>query len=327
MDANIVVKDALLRSRKWSTAQEAVSAERLRLVLPEVARLEAVGGYQRSRESNIAQIRKVIRKSTRSAREAASGLLSVYSDEMNVYEDALNARLVEIGFEVRSPPEVTHLEVTKRAISRLAPFNESGGGYRDTLVWLTALDQVQDAPFDDLILVSEDSIFSKHTVELAEELRQQTGASLTVASAIDHVDFPGEFEEEGLNLVALGLSRSEVADRIREVLDARDVSRWSPVGIDHATVGKVREVHFIEGGELVKKRYGLDVFEVVMRALVDVEVEIIIIHDVHGEEVDYSRLSANWNLDVEWRAEFDLARHKFSGDDVGEADVLGVIEH
>jgi predicted nucleic acid-binding protein len=79
IDANVVVKDPLLRERKWDAARAAIEATRLRLILPEIARLEAIGGYRRDQQKKISDVQKILRKSTGAARTAARALLDVYA--------------------------------------------------------------------------------------------------------------------------------------------------------------------------------------------------------------------------------------------------------
>jgi predicted nucleic acid-binding protein len=301
VDANIIMKDTILRHRKWKSAQDAIAAERLRLILPEVARLEAIGGYRRDHEEKIRQVKSVIRKSTDRAKKAAEALLQVYAEEIDAYEAILDARLLEIGFEIPEPTEHAHLYLTERAVNRRPPFDENGGGYRDTLLWLTALEQVEEAPFSNLLLVSDDGVFTRRSRDLAEELRRETGAELTIARSIANVEFPGEYEDGDFDLSSLDLDTFGIVELITDGLPGKDISRWSPPALDHAEIKHVGRVDLQMETVDVKKRYGSEIYELSIEATADIDAEVLIIHDATGDEVDFSQMSARWDVRVRWR--------------------------
>ncbi|ROR80047.1 protein of unknown function [Plantibacter flavus] len=305
VDANIIVNDPLLRQRKWRVAQDEIASHRLRLVLPEVALLEAIGGYRRERTEKARQVRSIIRKSTQRAKGAAEELLNVYRDEANAYESILRARLREVGIEVVDPSEHSHLELTERAVNRTPPFDDDGGGYRDTLIWLTALEQVGEPPFSDLILLSDDGVFTKQKSILAEELHAETGAELTVLRSIGSLAFPGEYESGDFDLSDLDLSTRQIIDRLTLDLAHKDITRWSPPGVDYAQVQIVGGVDLRFDTLEVKKRYGTTVYEIGVDAIADVDAEVLVIHDERGGETDFTQMSARWDLRVRWRGEVE----------------------
>lgn len=324
IDANIIMKDALLRDRKWEIARNAIDAGRLRLVLPETARLEAIGGYRRDHEEKIREVKRIIRKSTSRAKAAAEALLQVYAEEVDIYESILNDRLREIGFDMPKPPERSHLELTERAVNRLPPFDESGGGYRDSLLWLTAIEQVEEPPFENLILVSDDTVFTKRSHDLAEELRLETGAELTVMRSIAALEFPGEYESGDFDLSSLDVDTLDIVDMIKDGLQGMDISRWSPPGPDHAEVKQVDRVELLLETANVKKRYGSDIYEISIEANADVDAMVLVIQDGYGDEVDFIQMSARWDLRVRWRGETEGDNAWLNHDSVIE--VLGLDE-
>lgn len=324
VDANVIIKDPLLRDRKWQVARDAISADRLRLVMPDVARLEAVGGYRRDRQEKVRQVKSIIRQSTDRAKAAAEGLIQVYLEESNNYESILDDRLREVGFEIPGPSERTHLEIAERAVNRLPPFDESGGGYRDTLLWLTALEQIAEPPFDNLILVSDDGVFTKRMSALAEELQRETAAELTVVRSIGNVEFPGEYETGDFDLSSIDVDTSEIVKMIKDGLPGMDITRWSPPGPDHAEVQQVDRVDLLAGTIDVRKRYGSSVYEVSADAIADIDARVLVIHDSYGQDVDFSEMSARWDLHVRWRGETEGERTRLSEESTVE--VIGLDE-
>jgi hypothetical protein len=324
VDANVVMNNPLLRGHKWDVAKGAIEAGRLRLVLPEVARLEVIGGYRRHHEEKIRQVTSIVRKSTNRAREAAESLLRVYAMEIGEYEAVLNGRLRDIGFETPDPSEHSHLQLTRRAVDRVPPFNETGGGYRDTLLWLTAIEQIDERPFDSLVLISDDGIFTKRRQELAAELLRLTQAELTVMRSIDNVEFPGEYEDGIFDGADLDFDMSDIVRKIEAALPGTDISRWSPPALDHAEVQRVWRVNLDLATIEFKKRYGSTIFEVSVEATADIDAEVLIIHDVFGDDIDYSKSSARWYLDIRWRGEIENDATRFR--DEGAIEVVGWAE-
>jgi hypothetical protein len=56
------------------------------------------------------------------------------------------------------PEDITHEEMTARALRRIPPFNQNGGGYRDSLIWLAALAEAKGLKTE-LVVVSADKAF------------------------------------------------------------------------------------------------------------------------------------------------------------------------
>ena len=207
------------------------------------------------------------------------------------------------------------------------PFDEDGGGYRDTLLWLSALEQLDGPPFDDLVLVSDDGIFTKSTDLLAGELLQDFGASLRVVRRIEQLDFPGEYDEGEFTLADTDVETTRIVDAISAGLQGWDISRWSPPGVDHATVHVVGSVNLGDRSVEVRKRYGTDVYELQAEATADVDARILIIHDVNGDDVDFSEMSARWNLRLRWRGKTVGDELRLSEDDTIEVFDLDERQH
>ncbi|MCS3442451.1 PIN domain-containing protein [Microbacterium phyllosphaerae] len=84
-----------------------------------------------------------------------------------------------LGISVLPWPTVDHSSLVARATSRRPPFDDKGGGYRDSLVWESALQLARDGR--DVVLVSNDKAFSD-------------GDTLAQALAEELVDLPGTVE-------------------------------------------------------------------------------------------------------------------------------------
>jgi hypothetical protein len=94
--------------------------------------------------------------------------------EFSDYSTQLSSRLEIVNIEVLPFPEVTHADLVARCTQRLPPFDESGSGYRDTLVWITCVELA--AAGEDVFLVSQDRDFAGRDLELAESLADEIAA-------------------------------------------------------------------------------------------------------------------------------------------------------
>ncbi|MGN7969309.1 PIN domain-containing protein [Microbacterium sp. 22296] len=325
VDANILMKDWFLRDRKWDAASAAIKAGRLRLVLPSVARLEVIGGYRRHVEDKVKQVASALRKSSPKARRAAEALLAVYTAEEQGYPAALDARLREVGFEIARPADEDHLAIVQRAVDRVAPFDERGEGYRDTLIWLTALDQLEDDPFHRLTFLSDDAIFTKRQNELREELQcLNAEGDLTVLRSLTGIEFPGEYEDGPFDLSRLGFGLDAIEDAIAEALTGADITPWTPPGPDYADVSRVNAVSLAESGVIVRKRYGENVFDLTVEATADIDADVLIIRVASDGELEARNTTARWNLNLRWHGETEPYGRRLS--DIGTFEMTSIEE-
>lgn len=305
IDANVVMNDPLFRDHKWEVAKQAIAEERLRVLLPAVVRLEAIGGFQRSHRAKISAVNRELKKSSGRAKAAAKALLQVYAEELDGYEAILDARLDEIGVEVPGPPDSAHLDLTQRAVQRIPPFDDKGGGYRDTLLWLTALEEIDDPPFDGLTLVSNDKIFTNRQSDLQTQLSAEGGGQLTVLRALFGLEFPGEYEDGEFSLEDIPSQMVEIESQIGAELEGLDITTWSPPGPDQATVEVVKSLELLPDTVEVKKRYGSNVFELHAEAFAEIEAKVFLVELGYDDVPDFREFSANWTLHFRWQGDVE----------------------
>ena len=92
-------------------------------------------------------------------------------NDLNPREEArlLRSKLEECG-QVLEYPDTPHEELVKRAINRIRPFDKKGSGYRDSLIWESAV-QLAATVQDQVVLLASDTIFKDGEVNLAKELK------------------------------------------------------------------------------------------------------------------------------------------------------------
>lgn len=176
------------------------------------------------------------------------------------------------------------------------------------------MEQVDDPPFDSLVLVSDDAIFTTRVQVLGEELLRETGASLRVERKIEDVEFPGEYDEGEFDLNDALIEDYQIVDEIRSLLPERDVSRFLDDFADGASVRAVAEVDLLENSIEVRRRYATGAYEVSAEAIATVEVTVFAVWEGDEGEDDYAERSEWWRVRVQWRGESTDGSARFDGD-------------
>lgn len=202
VDANVLVRDRDLSSPILRQLQALISdhPDAVRAAVTEVVIAEAVGRFVREADSDRRALMKLIERNhlgrlvSADAVEAAQTALEQRCDS---YEDQLRGRLVTIGFEVLSHPEVSHAELVSRAVQRRRPNKpETGDGYRDTLNWFSLMQEADQLVAGDAVLwVTEDKDFwtkqdlhEALSAELSERaIECKVLPQRSIDEAVDHV--------------------------------------------------------------------------------------------------------------------------------------------
>jgi len=159
-DTNAVMQDPMCGGAVWQVLAHAPQSWSLQLMTSEVAVAEAVAGYSRAVAEAVAAFDKVARSWGRiGAQVQADSARDELQKKVHVYRDHLTESLREVGVAVLPPPDVSHMEVVARSVSRTRPCDDIGNGYRDTLIWLTVLQIASERSDEPVIFVTNDSDF------------------------------------------------------------------------------------------------------------------------------------------------------------------------
>ncbi len=71
------------------------------------------------------------------------------------YAKEIRKRLESTGTVILPTPEVSHAELSARATLKRRPFSDEGKGYRDALIWYSALEAIEETDDAHLIIVSK----------------------------------------------------------------------------------------------------------------------------------------------------------------------------
>ena len=160
LDANALMQDPTCSGTVWHVLAHAPDAWSLRLVTSEVAVAEAVAGYSRRVDIEIAKLDKVSNSwGTLGVLDVAGPAREALLQKAVNYPDELESSLSAAGFEVLAVPPVPHMQVVSRSVGRRRPCDSKGDGYRDTLIWFSVLLTTQENPDEVVLFVTNDSDF------------------------------------------------------------------------------------------------------------------------------------------------------------------------
>lgn len=146
VDTTAIFTDPHLR-RTWPDLLEFASAEVVRVVVPEVVVREACRQQAvRAREARDGALREANR-GLAALRELVDGVpeldvtavRAALNQAGDKYENALRVDLLLSGVEIAPIPAVDHDLLVSRDLALRKPFNKTGKGYRDALIWHTLL--------------------------------------------------------------------------------------------------------------------------------------------------------------------------------------------
>lgn len=224
-----------LRLESWLRLSEAIAEGTTRVVLPTIAVEEAKRGGIAARRKIARDLAQSGRHLTAAAKAQLELVIRMTEKEADGYSDWLDQRLTELGFEVIDAPEASHEDVALRAMDRRRPFNDAGGGYRDTLHWLSLIALIRKYPAEDFVLVTDDKGgflnkaedgLHEHLVEEAASLLE--GGTLSLSRKISDVTPQGRYRRtvEDLGLSELLKTEIEITAVTRDfygVIPPRDV--------------------------------------------------------------------------------------------------------
>ncbi len=133
---------------------EASERQEIRVVVPDVVVEEVVNAARGSFQSALKEVRRA--NDTLTKQSVSAELI----DEPDV--DALTAQfrrdfvagLTAHHVEIANTRAVSHQSVIERDLARRKPFDESGRGYRDTLIWHAVREVCEDGEVDRVVFVT-----------------------------------------------------------------------------------------------------------------------------------------------------------------------------
>lgn len=148
VDTNIFCTDYRLSGTAFRVFLEAITRLGLTCCVPEIVRDELLAVHRRAMEEAAASIQKAERAWLQlTGVKPKTAIAPTDIDSLaREYSRFIDEQFSRAGARVLPYPDVPHRALVQRATSRRRPFNESGSGYRDALIWATLLSLLESEP-------------------------------------------------------------------------------------------------------------------------------------------------------------------------------------
>ena len=246
VDANAIVKQAwFLDTPQWRLLRHQSQHGAIELVVPEVAFREVVAKFRLEVSEELKTLTGVQEKLHRlieyeipeTSTAEVDFLVENYREELQAILDRCNAVVVPI-------PEVDLAELVERAANRHRPFDSSGNGFRDALIWETVVAQLNAKRPTAAFLVTNDNAFysSNNDVNLHSELISDA-ESRGSSSSIQPWRFLGPYLTD-----AFGTKDHALLSRITSIIEESHGSLSN--GLDSQLIGLVDGLRFRDGASI-----------------------------------------------------------------------------
>jgi hypothetical protein len=141
LDANIICADLPLQGIAFRVFLGGLPRTGAACHVPAVVVDEVLAKYRRE----LIDARKKLEQANRGWRHLTESELcpeitdAAITRETEAYRQRLQRRFADAGIAILPYPSVPHEDLVRRAVERRKPFRESGTGYRDALIWESAL--------------------------------------------------------------------------------------------------------------------------------------------------------------------------------------------
>lgn len=143
IDTSVIVADFWLKGTEFSILWANLETISAQLVIPEVVLDEAVNKFGERLKEAVDAAQKKLNALEKLLQKDQIKLDSVsIEDEKKKYRRYFKERINYISGSIAPYPNTPHKEIATRAMHKRKPFNSSGKGYRDTLIWETVKEVV-----------------------------------------------------------------------------------------------------------------------------------------------------------------------------------------
>lgn len=316
----------LRMTRDLADMLEAAAADLIRVVVPEVVILETCR-HQAERANKASN--EAVKKVTDGLRALndllvdglprfdAKGARDQLAAAPREYETWLRETLKDHQVEVAPIPPVSHADLVHRDLEKRKPFNSSGKGYRDALIWSTVIEIIGSLDTEDhLVFVTENTDDFADSTGLSADLLRDLPAdppkislsatpsdamslvSVDIDAVTEELENPGGWVTEAL---VVDLVRSELEDEVQRLTGADVSVGLSTTPLEHPTWYNV-DLDFSELSFSVNRVHGDHELSLELHVAADVVVDGYINKwDYYGsDDRDVEILDGDWNETMVW---------------------------
>lgn len=195
-DTNILHDVYWFTQPKWQLILSVIELLPYELSIPRVVYDEILAHYKKSLESKIQNYNKSL-KDINNIVQKSNQINQITIDidvNYNEYKRAFDAISYHPKIEIQDYPNVNHQDIIDRAILRRKPFKPNGSGYRDTLIWESVKNLLNENK--EIIFITNNSkdFLDESKIDIDKDLKDELtdNLSITVYKNLE------EFEEKEL---------------------------------------------------------------------------------------------------------------------------------
>lgn len=305
-DTNVIFKDWFFKTPNMELLRKIFNSSDSKLVIPKIVLDEVMNKYKESIDEKLSAVKKL------------NGLLlgsqkielPVLEDVLENYRSYLKKVLEEFKIEQLDHSEIPHDDVVHRDLSRRRPFQMSGKGYRDTLLWEVIVRQVASSETKTYFISDNWRDFGyKDKNELHEHLKEDlkknglpTDSVILLPSLSNFIDKSVKPSLAVIPELTKGYYKSFnfydwFKDNREEIGKAIDKSlEFVLEGLEDPSVSYIEDLEKIE------------IFDVFIldekKALIEASVNVVVNVDVFVFKGDYSWLSEKYDLQI-WNSDWN----------------------
>lgn len=156
LDTNSI-KDVLLKSVLLDELNARTDRLKLSIFIPEIVLIEKHRLFEEEFKSNFKSWGQSSSFFSLLNENSYSPPLD-FNEAIELYSKKLSTRLQKLNISVIETPQINTNVLLQRDINTVRPFDRRGRGFRDTLIWLSVLNEAKDNQ-SDIAFVTDDKIF------------------------------------------------------------------------------------------------------------------------------------------------------------------------
>ena len=159
-DANIIIEEGYGSSGRFRLLLFTLEILQHNMYVPKLVIEEVVARFERAYHRDSQRVEDILERFSRFLGAELPSPLTALDKRLQagLFRSRLNTMFDSPNCSILEYPSTSHAELTRRASRRIKPFSESGSGYRDALIWESALKLATDG-IKPLAFISNDNAF------------------------------------------------------------------------------------------------------------------------------------------------------------------------
>ena len=216
LDTSACYNDWFFKSPGYHIIKILIDKGGAKLLIPSVVRFEMIKHYQKQVDELKSTINKSIKDANRLHLKITPPKILAKGTQ---YESLLDKRLNELGAEIVNHNNISHDLILSKALNNKRPFQDSGKGYQDALIWQIILEKIAKNGIQTHFITNNYNDFGDPNMKLHPDLcADLTSNSLPEASVQLFCNFREYYEKTLTNELANIRQQNKIAARNKRKL-------------------------------------------------------------------------------------------------------------